>query len=560
MKKAISLLVALMLVVTITACGGNQNSSQSTNTPANPSPEITLPGAPGSVNVSTPETPASSTEPSKPADSDEKEYGGVVKMITAADTTYPFGLPWNSGSNNASQVQVPYSETLVFGKTSGALEPYLATDWTVDIEKGEVLLKLREDVFFSDGSKFNAAVVEWNFDKSIETRALNPVASGISKIEARSEYEVAVIMMDGFTNMALPLLFSRTFGFASKENYDKVGDTVAGEIPVGTGPYVLKEKVPGVKVVYEANKNYWQPDKPYLDLFEFHVITDVMTQTASMLSKGPDAIDVLNQTNSEQIMTLREDPDLTIITYPNSVVTMYPSSKNEGSPLAKKEVREAISLALNREAIAEAKGFGILEPAKQMIARGYYGWFDDGRNYYPYDQSRAKDLLSQAGYPNGFKTTLYCPGSIDRDIAVAVQEMLRLIGIEADMEFPESGLVTELRTVSGWEGLMLGTFLSASSAPTTYRIQLDPTYQYYISTWRPVEEMMPDYDMMRRTPAFDVGIFQSLHSIMAENMIIIPILTSNTTYIVRNCVRDAEFGFWGLGTVFRIENMWRASN
>ena len=553
MKKRILLFMVMfvmlsLLVLGLSACGGDSSAPAQSEAPV-----LTPP--PSTVNVPLPPeatAPASGGE-SEPA---EKEYGGTVRMVVTVDTAYPFGIPWNSAANVATQVQVPFSETLLIQYTNGTLLPWLASAWRVDVENEEAVLTLREDVNFSDGTKFNAEVAAWNFERMIEEKAANP---SIAAVEVRGEYEIAIKMAGGFSNAVLPLLASRAYGMTSRENYEKVGADAAGEYPVCTGPFLLKEKVPGSKVTFEKSPNYWIPGKPYLDTFEYHAITDVMTQTASMLSKGDDRIDVLMQNNGEQIQTLLQDPDLEMFTYASGFAAIYPSSRNPDSPFANLAVRQATSAAIDRQLLCDARGFGVLEPAKQMIVNGFMGWFDDGRNYYPYDPAAAKDLLASAGYPNGIDTTLIIPQSTDREMAVAVQNMLADVGIRCEMEFPEPGLYTELRSTTGWEGLVMGAFTNITSMTSTYRLQLDPDYQYYISTWRPVEEMLPIYDASRVTPELDQGLFQQLHAMMADNMVVMPLLSANTTFIVNKAVRDGGFGQYGLGTIYRPEEIWRST-
>ena len=549
MKKTILALLVLALLLSLAACGGGSSPAQSSPDLSPPPSTTEMPLPPSSTTVAVGDMPEELAE--------EKEYGGTVRMVVTVDTAYPFGLPWNSAANIATQVQVPFSETLITQYTRGTFIPWLATEWIADVENEEVLLKLRDDVYFSDGSKLTAEVVKWNFDMQIETKAANPSIAGA---EVRGEYEVAVKMAGGFSNAVLPLLAARNYGMTSKENYEKVGAERAGEYPVCSGPFILQEKIPGSKVVFEKNPNYWIPGKPYLDNFEYHAITDVMTQTAAMLSKDDkDRIDVLMQNNGEQIQTLLKDPDLEMITYASGHSAIYPSSRNEDSPFAKLEVRQAVAYAIDRQLLADARGFGVLTPATQMIVTGFMGWFDDGRNYYPYDPEKSKALLTQAGYPNGLDSTLFVPQSTDREIAIAVQDMLRQVGINCEMEFPEPGLMTEIRSRRGWEGLLMGGFTNITSMTSTYRTQLDPDYQYNISAWRPVEEMLPIYNASRVTPMLDNDLFQQLHALMADNMVIMPLLSSNTTFIVNRAVRDGGFGYYGLGTIFLPEEIWRST-
>ncbi|MDR0469854.1 MAG: ABC transporter substrate-binding protein [Peptococcaceae bacterium] len=547
MKKAIALLISLSLLFTIAGCGGSQ-----------PAPPAQQPDPPALIdhtqtnNQSSPGTTTPTPEP-PPVQSGPK-YGGVVKMITTADTSYPFGLSWNSALNFATQVIVPFGECLVLETTGGDIYPWLATEWEIDVENAEVRLKLRDDVYFSDGSKFNADVVEWNFIMSKEAKALNPA---IDRVEKRGEYEVAAVMTGGnFANNVLNLLASHSFAIVSKESYDKYGVDYAGEHPVGTGPFVMTEKNPGVSVKFTKNGNYWQPEKPYLDGFEFYAITDQMTQNAAMLSTGSDRVDVLNNAGSaaEQMSLLDKDPDLTVWAFPSGVTSIFPSSKTEESPFSKLEVRQAVSYAINREDFAEAKGFGYLQPATQFIPDGYYGHFKDGRNLFEFNPDKAKELLAEAGYPDGFTTNWYAVNTMSPDMSVALTDMLSAVGIKCNMELPEVGRITELRS-TGWEGLIYQPFTSLAALPSTFRLSLDIAGVYNVSTWRPPGYEL-DFAALLKTPTFDQGIAEKMHHWFSDYMLIVPVIESVNSYVVRNSIKDAEYGFWAVGTQWLPSNMW----
>ena len=547
MKKVIALLIALSMVLSIAACGGGGQPAPAPEQ-SSPPPMIDITQtndqtSPGSATPAAPEPPPAASGP---------QYGGVVKMITTADTSYPFGLAWNSALNFATQVIVPFGECLVLETTGGDIKPWLATEWEIDVEKAEVRLKLRDDVYFSDGSKFNAEVVEWNFVKSKEAKALNPA---IDRVEKRGEYEVAAVMTNGvFANNILNLLASHSFAITSKEHFDKNGEDYAGEHPVGTGPFVMTEKNPGVSVKFTKNDKYWQPGKPYLDGFEFHAIVDVMTQNAALLSTGSDRVDVLNGGSAEQLSFLGGDPDLTVWAFPNGVTAIYPSSNNEDSPFAKQEVREAVSYAIDRKQFADAKGYGYLAPATQFIPDGYYGHFNDGRDLFEYDPAKAKELLAAAGYPNGFTTNWYAANTMDQDMSVILVDMLSAVGIKCELEFPDAGRMTELRS-TGWEGMLFMPFTSLAAVPSTFRLQLDPPGIYNVSTWRPPGYEV-DFAALLRTPTYDQGIAENMHHWFADYMLIVPVIEQVNSYVVRNSIQDAEYGFWAVGTQWLPSDMW----
>jgi len=538
-KKGVTIVLLVTFVLSLAACGGGGSAGSTQVAPAAPESGT-------NVDIVT-------SDQVETVEQGEEHYGGIAKQINIGDNAYPYGLPWNSLQNISIGVQRPVFDTLLIQYTRGAYLPALANDYTVSVENEEVVLNLRDDVYFTDGSHFDAEIVKWNFEKIAETGYMNVSIDGI---EVRGDYQVAVKMKGGFTNGMVHTLISPSYSMTSKEYYDKVGETYAGENPVGSGPFMVKERTPGVKVEYERNPNYWQPGKPYLDGFEVHQITDVMTQNAAMLSTGPDRIDMISSGNGEQVSILSQSPDLELVFFESGVTTLYPSSINPDSPFAKQEVREAVSFALDRDLISTAFGYGYLKPATQLHLPGWLGHFDDERSYYSFDQAKAKELLAEAGYPDGFSTTLYVGNASQGDLAVALQSMLGDVGIIVELEFPESGRFTELRTVTGWEGLLLGSWLNISVMFSTYELHVDKDYRYYKSTWRPVDEYMPILDAAKATPVLQTEYFQTLGDMFATQMITIPIMNSATTFITNKRIKDAGFGYYGTSTTFRPDLMY----
>ena len=547
------------MLITLAACGGggsNQSSSQPSGSsgtstgappPGQPTMNVTMPG-PDSNPI-----PAG-TEVAVPAN-DEPQYGGVCKMITNADTTYPFGLPWNAYLNNATQPIVPFGEALVLESTGGDIYPWLATDWVIDPVKKEIRLNLREDVWFSDGSKFNAEVVEWFFTTTQEVPGrLNPA---VGWVEAIGEYAIAVHMgNDVFANNILNILASHNYAIVSKENYEKNGEDYAGEHPVGTGPFIMSEKNPGVGVKYVRNDNYWQEGKPYLDGFEFVVISDAQTQINAMMAPpGPTRVDVLNNPGVESLAILSQNPELDIYFYPSGVSALWPSSMNEDSPFADIRVRQAMMYAIDREALSEARGFGYYLPATQFVPKGYYGHFRDERDLFAYNPEKAKQLLAEAGYPNGFKTPYYATNTADRDLVTAVTSMLGAIGIECEMDFRDTGAMSTMRNVTGWEGIYHGGFGSLASMPSGWRLAFDPQYTFNKSTRRP-DGYAEAFEELLLTINFEQRTAERCHELLYEDMSVIPMLQTGNSYVTRSTLMDAEYGYWAVGTQWLPSEMW----
>ncbi len=191
----------------------------------------------------------------------------------------------------------------------------------------------------------------------------------LPKIVKLGDYEIA-LKYDEYANDVLTGLTTHSNAMISMESYEKNGEDWAKDNPVGTGPFMLKSYNRGASIEFEKNPDYWQEGKPYLDGIEYHFIKDTMTQNVAMQAEGDQSIDVLQTTSGEQISYLRE-LGLNVISAPMGTNCLVPSSTIEGSPLSKVEVRQAISYALNRQPIVDARGFGVWTVGDQVVADAF---------------------------------------------------------------------------------------------------------------------------------------------------------------------------------------------
>ncbi len=182
-----------------------------------------------------------------------------------------------------------------------------------------------------------------------------------------------------------------------------------------------------VATEYVRNPNYWQPEKPYIDAFHNIIITDEVTQKAAMQAGEGDATlcEIGKSTVDYQNMGLTVDSAIQV------VFCLVPDTANPDSPWSNIKVRMAADYAINKEAIAAGMGYGLWQAPYQIPPRGNAVWnpnFNLGRKY---DLEKAKQLMAEAGYPNGFKTTIIpFPGATSRDVTMAVQDSLSKIGID----------------------------------------------------------------------------------------------------------------------------------
>ena len=535
MKKTVCFALLLSMLLALTACGGTTptqapSANAPTENPATPAPSAAS-------------TPEATQEPV----ADGPQYGGIVKVIdTGANggTAEPFGFPWTPIM--AKNYATPWSETLVLYTQDGIYEPHLAIDWEIDVEALTIKFVLREGVFFTDGSPLNAEAVVWNINRwKVDGRG----NAELDYAELIDEYSL-IVYYKNWQNVLFEAFASHTYSVVSMQNALDNGAEYAMNHPVGTGPFILSDWVPGSHVKFVRNEDYWMEGKPYLDGVEYYEISDIMTQNATLLSNSDDSMDMYQCGNAEQAYAIMSQDNELDSSYMRGggTMTICPSSVNEDSPHANLLVRQAMSYAIDRDAIVEAKGFGIMQPAYQITAKGFAGHLpDDNPNLATYDPDKAKDLMIEAGYPDGFTTTLYAAPSF-QDFAVIVQDQLEVIGIQVELEFPEPGRLSDLQK-NGWEGLLVVSFGQVMNTGISYRIWYNPNNEAYVSAYRP-----PEYEDMffeaRRSFDIDNELFGRLGNLVLEYMTFIPIYHINSVYFVRNGLMDHGYHTYSADTIW----------
>ena len=219
-----------------------------------------------------------------------------------------------------------------------------------------------------------------------------------------------------------------------------------GTVAVGTGPFKFVSYQPGDSIVVERNDDYWG-DKPIWSQVTFKPIKSGPSRVAALLAGD---VDVIASVPTTDVSTLERNDDVGLSQgVSNRVIYLHldhdradsPYVKANGggpieNPLQKLEVRKAISMAINRDAIVDSVMEGIVIPAGQLLPDGFFG-VSENLKPVPYDPSGAKEMLAAAGYPDGFELTIHGPNDRyinDAKVAEAIGQMLTRIGIKTKVE------------------------------------------------------------------------------------------------------------------------------
>ncbi|MBI4296100.1 MAG: ABC transporter substrate-binding protein [Chloroflexi bacterium] len=434
MRKGTYILVAAVLLVSLVLAACAQ--------PA-PSPAPATPTATPKTATPTVTPKASPTQPAAAT----PRYGGMLRIAFGTmprsflPPLYPGGTMVYPAATHDSLLRLD---------DKGELAPWLATSWKVDQSAKTLTLTLRKGVKFHDGTDFTAAAVKWNIEKRRDSKQGD--YEEVTSISIIDDYTL-VLNLSKFTNTLFVTLWNLGGYMASQTAFQKMGEDWAHWNPVGTGPFKFVNYVTDSLYKLERFDGYWQKGKPYLDKLDIHLIADkVITQLA--LEKGE--VDAFTQPTGEQGYDLQKKGFQILQPHmPDTVYGFIADSANPDSVFANKKVREAVEYAIDREAIVKAVGYGFYEPSYQITPTYQYPYNPEVKGR-PYNPAKAKQLLAEAGYPNGFKTSIYGRSTsiAGRQETVAAVTNLKEVGIDATL-VPLTITAFAQRTQEGWKNSML---------------------------------------------------------------------------------------------------------
>ena len=492
----------------------------------------------GCSNSSTTATSSSSGKP---------KSGGTLTVSEPIFPGQPLGLPWERGFAEVL-FQQPCLEPLLEETIDGVFSPRLATEWTVANDGSSVTFKLRKGVKFHDGTTFNADSVKWNFDQEIPTgKPSNINWASVDKID---DYTVRVNLKK-WTNSGLSdFSFEGGNYIISKAAYDKNGKEWAEQNMVGTGPFKQESYQRDVQVVYAKFADYWNKPRPYLDKIIYKVVSDPMTAVAALQNKTLDGM----ASGADQTLSNLVNAGLVATTGVLGVGGYFPSSSDPNSPLSKLEVREALEYAIDKEAIAKAFSYGFWGPAYQYAPPSSAA-YDSKLTPRKYDVAKAKQLLTQAGYPNGiefdFLVTNDEPG---KSVAQAIQAQWAEAGIKANIQILESAKFEEYGR-TGWSGLLYASPTGPSNWHSTLQGVLDPNNKQYVSVAKP-QQYIDLWNAAAGSVNYDPAKEKALVKFIYDNEMCIPVWNVVRAWVTQTYVKDGGFLTMASGFFWRADTIW----
>lgn len=326
--------------------------------------------------------------------------------------------------------------------------PSLAESWE-NPDETTYVMKLRQGVLWHDGSEFTAEDVKYSLERLLAPETAGPYATWFNAIETIDVIDPHTVQLNLSAPFG-PLLAN----FAAMRGSAIIKNNAASEMnlqieAVGTGPYVMKDYVPESHFTLEKNENYWEEGLPYVDQVTFKILVEEDARVAALRSGQ------LNYAylTVEGAARVADEANVAVMRSPKAwLVAHFMNTFRE--PYTDVRVRQAISMAVDRQEVIDKAvgGAGVLSGP---MPTGHGDWFIPV-NALPYQQDleRARALLAEAGFPDGFKTTITCSPQYPEFVAASVvlQQQLAQIGIDAEVIQLEWGqFVSDTSRAEGWD-------------------------------------------------------------------------------------------------------------
>jgi peptide/nickel transport system substrate-binding protein len=341
-------------------------------------------------------------------------------------------------------------EPLVRRNRDLGLEPALATSWE-QISPTVWRFHLRPGVKWQDGSPFTADDVVFTLKRTLSANSsmrapMSPVKDARKIDDLTVDFETTLpdpIFLQEQTNM---LIMSKAWCEAHNATEPVIigkEDNYALHNAMGTGPFKLVSREPDRKTVVEKNPLWWDKPQHNVDQVEFDVIASAPTRVAALLS---GEVDMIYSVPPQDMARIKQTEGLKLLQTPElrTIYLGFNQNKNElassdvkgKNPFKDQRVREAVALAIDEPAIASRVMLGLGHPTAEMWGPGVNG-YDAALDVRPKaDPAKAKQLLADAGYPNGFRVAMDCPNDryvMDEQICTAIVSMEARIGIKVDL-------------------------------------------------------------------------------------------------------------------------------
>lgn len=430
-KKLCALLLAASMAA-LTACGGGSGSA-------------------GSGSSAAPDGTAAVGETQAPV-AEGESVSQETDIVAAVNVDFTTMDPMDTSDTLSGGIQRMISDSLFGFDDDMGIVPMLATGYEANDTATEFTITLREGITFTDGTPWNADAALANFakwdDESLGLKRTTFLCNVLDTFEKVDDYTIKVTLTEPFgafiSNLAHPacvIMCPKTI---------EAGVEECARNPVGTGQYKFVEWIEGDHLTLELNKDWWGYDADIcggtaladadagFKTITFKPVPESATRVA-MIQSG-DA-QIIWPIPTESVSVLESDPNV-VSCQGDGIVVRYFMMNTQKEPFNDVRVRQAIDYAINKEAYIQVVKNGLAIPATSIIgpAVQYY----KGNEPRPYDPEKAKQLLAEAGYPDGFTTSvMYANTTANQKQVEFLKQQLEQVGINLELNGLESAVVNQ---------------------------------------------------------------------------------------------------------------------
>lgn len=382
---------------------------------------------------------------------------GIERVIIAVAADISTLDPHIEPTTNFSQLLQPY-ENLIEIDANLQVQPALATSWEM-VDETTWHFHLREGVRFHNGALLTAEDVAWNFNRILASDATSgPRKAYVVWLESAEAVDDLTVQLN--TLIAYPAVVVSNYIpiMIPKAYFEEVGPEGFVQAPVGTGPYKIDSWSVNEALHFSAFADYWG-EPPAIPAATFRVIPEESTRLNELTTGG---VDIVLNLSATRVAELQGSGDITLTSKP-SVLNFYLGMNTANEPLDNLTVRQAIAHAVDVPLMVDALLSGYGEVANSLVHSTSFGWMQ-ALEPFAYDPDLARQLLAEAGYPDGFSTSFYGGPSVwplTDEAGQAISGFLAEVGIDAPFTLLEWGDYFDRYRNSELDGL----FLWGNSSP-----------------------------------------------------------------------------------------------
>jgi ABC-type transport system substrate-binding protein len=448
-------LLAIIIIGSMLAVGCKATSTTSSTTSTTTTTSTTK----TTTTTSTTQTTTTTTKPVGPVVPPTGEfakgvYGGTLRVIAPSGPQVLGGFRGGPSDVGATFWGLSALMDATADRTQGSgLEPVLCSSVDDDIANKRIVFHLRQGIKFHDGTDCTSEDVQWGYQMAIDNGRLQ-YFNYFDRMESPDPYTF-IMYYNEYTNQLI-----KSWGWSYPRSKDAfmagTGGSTDPEVQntwdsahiVAAGPFKLVEYVRDSHMYWDKFKDWWNAPLPFLDRVEIQFIPDPVTAKALMEA---------GQADEWGGATTRDQNDLVnkgfkkISGWVGLIYDIWPNTSSPTSIWNDLRLREAIDYAIDKDKIAAALGPGSYVPLHQMAPETEWG-YDPTWPGRPYDPAKARQLIADAGYPNGIKTTMLVnsTSTADVDLATAIKTYLDAVGIKTDLDLADVGRF--MGTVWGFMG------------------------------------------------------------------------------------------------------------